>query len=198
MFMSTLSLIAPSLWFIHSIGLAQLQVAQEPTTQRSTVEKPSIEQKKTSAPKVREKKKSRTPASPPAEVNKAATLPIYTQTYTQVTNCQNADGAIADPVCVIMKLQHLYKTARSITAHFSQNYTYAVYKRTQKSSGRLFLKKPGLMRWDYRKPETKVFVSNGDDLWVYEPNKNQAHRKSLRESEIPIAISFLMGEGNLL
>ena len=54
------------------------------------------------------------------------------------------------------------------------------------------------MRWDYRKPETKVFVSNGDDLWVYEPNKNQAHRKSLRESEIPIAISFLMGEGNLL
>ena len=60
------------------------------------------------------------------------------------------------------------------------------------------LEKPGLMRWDYRKLETKVFVSNGDDLWVYEPNKNQAHRKSLRESEIPIAISFLMGEGNLL
>ena len=54
------------------------------------------------------------------------------------------------------------------------------------------------MRWDYQKPQSKVFVSNGDVLWVYEPEKGQAYKKSLQDSELPIAISFLMGKGNLL
>ena len=85
-----------------------------------------------------------------------------------------------------------------MTATFKQAYTYSVYQRTQVSSGKLFLKKPGRMRWDYQTPQNKVFVSNGDDLWVYEPEKNQAYKKSLKDSELPVAISFLMGKGNLL
>ena len=85
-----------------------------------------------------------------------------------------------------------------MTATFKQEYTYAVYQRTQLSTGQLFLKKPGRMRWDYKTPQSKVFVSNGDILWVYEPEKNQAYKKSLEDSELPIAISFLMGKGNLL
>lgn len=198
MFMSTLSLIAPSLWFISSLGLAQLQVAQEPVNQRNKIEQPAGKSVK-KAPRKKSEKKTRDKPTGNSEIPRTTkTTPPDSQDKVTTTNCENAEGKITDPICVVKRLQDLYQTAESITAHFTQEYTYAVYKRTQKSSGRLFLKKPGRMRWDYRKPETKVFVSNGDVLWVYEPNKNQAHRKSLRESEIPIAISFLMGEGNLL
>ena len=127
-----------------------------------------------------------------------ATAPKLTKVQTARPACENKLGQIKDATCVVKKLQAIYQKASSMTATFTQAYTYAVYQRTQISSGALFLKKPGRMRWDYKEPQSKVFVSNGDDLWVYEPEKNQAYKKSLHNAELPIAISFLMGKGNLL
>jgi outer membrane lipoprotein carrier protein len=138
--------------------------------------------------------------APPTKSVKVTTAPAVKVDVTQPSRplCEDALGGIKDATCVVKKLQSVYQAASSMTATFEQAYTYAVYQRTQVSKGTLFLKKPGRMRWDYKTPQAKVFVSNGDDLWVYEPEKNQAYKKSLQDSELPIAISFLMGKGNLL
>ena len=58
-------------------------------------------------------------------------------------------------------------------------------QKAQTSEGSLYLK-PGKMRWDYQRPSPKVFVSNSVSLWVYEPDKAQAHRRKL-SAELPVA-----------
>jgi outer membrane lipoprotein carrier protein len=192
MFLSSLSLISPSLWFISSLGLAQMNINAnpEPSPQKATVNT-AVKQKPVSKNKVKPRLK-RTLA---AKANLTAALKKPTA---KTPPCENAQGVIKDAICVVQKLQAIYQNASSMTATFKQAYTYSVYQRTQVSTGELFLKKPGRMRWDYKTPQNKVFVSNGDDLWVYEPEKNQAYKKSLKNSELPVAISFLMGKGNLL
>ena len=32
------------------------------------------------------------------------------------------------------------------------------------------------MRWEYAAPERKLFVSDGQTMWAYEPEANQAFR----------------------
>lgn len=193
MFLSSLSLIAPSLWFISSLGLAQVNTnakSESPAPQRTAV-KTSLKQNSSS-------KTKRTPALKRRRATKARVSASLKTSAEKKPSCENGQGTITDAICVVEKLQSIYKAASSMTANFKQAYTYSVYQRTQLSSGQLFLQKPGRMRWDYKTPQNKVFVSNGDDLWVYEPEKNQAYKKSLKASELPIAISFLMGKGNLL
>ncbi len=98
---------------------------------------------------------------------------------------------------VINGVHRFYKDARDLRANFVQTYTYTVYDRSQTSSGRVFFKKPGMMRWDYRKPVEKVFVADGEQLWVYEPEENQAFRRKLGTSQLPVALSFMTGTGDL-
>ncbi len=98
---------------------------------------------------------------------------------------------------VVDGIQGFYRDAVDLKASFKQSYTYTVYGRTQVSTGRVYFKKPGRMRWDYQAPSAKVFVSDGDLLWVYEPEENQAYRRPLKGAQIPVALSFMTGEGDL-
>ena len=65
-------------------------------------------------------------------------------------------------------------------------------------SGTLWLKKPGKMRWEYRSPRQKLFVSNGKDAWFYVPDDRQARKmsaKKLEDARSPLA--FLLGKTKL-
>jgi len=53
------------------------------------------------------------------------------------------------------------------------------------------------MRWDYEKPEKKLFVADGTTLWVYEPEDEQAYKQALSSSQLPAQVSFLFGRGKL-
>ena len=59
------------------------------------------------------------------------------------------------------------------------------------------LKKPGKMRWDYVKPEKKLMIADGQTLWVYEPEDEQAFKQDLRGSTLPAQVSFLVGQAKL-
>ena len=39
------------------------------------------------------------------------------------------------------------------------------------------------MRWDYREPEKKVFLSNKKEVLLYLPEENQLNRSSVKQSE---------------
>lgn len=110
-----------------------------------------------------------------------------------------AGAAHAAPTvdAVVAGIQAFYGDAADLKASFTQTYTYKVYNRKQVSTGKVFFKKPGKMRWDYQTPARKLFVSDGATLWVYEPDENQAFKRGLKSSQLPVALTFMTGEGKL-
>ncbi len=106
-------------------------------------------------------------------------------------------GAAPEVGQVVDGIQKFYADAQDLQANFTQRYTYLVYDRVQISSGVVYFKKPGMMRWDYQKPEPKVFVADGQTLWVYEPAENQAFKRKLDSSQLPVALTFMSGQGKL-
>ena len=65
-------------------------------------------------------------------------------------------------------------------------------------SGTLWLKKPGKMRWEYRSPKEKLFVSNGKDAWFYVPDDRQARKESAKKLEdLRSPLAFLLGKTKL-
>ena len=89
-----------------------------------------------------------------------------------------------------------YNHLRSLEAEFTEVYRGSGMDRTE--SGTLWLKKPGKMRWEYRSPKEKLFVSNGKDAWFYVPDDRQARKeaaKKLEDARSPLA--FLLGKTKL-
>ena len=89
-----------------------------------------------------------------------------------------------------------YNHLRSLEAEFTETYRGAGMDRTE--SGTLWLKKPGKMRWEYRSPKEKLFVSNGRDAWFYVPEDRQAHKESAKKLEdLRSPLAFLLGKTKL-
>ena len=101
------------------------------------------------------------------------------------------------PQAVLTELQTRYEKTNDLEANFLQEYIGKVMKRPQKGEGKVYFKKKGMMRWDYRIPNQKL-ISNGHTLWFYQPEENQVFvsevAKILKE-KAPLA--FLAGEGDL-
>ena len=98
---------------------------------------------------------------------------------------------------VVERVQKKYDGAADFRASFNQTLTNGTFKRRSSSTGEVLLKKPGRMRWNYKTPETKTYVSDGDVLWLYEPEDKQAFKQELKGSQLPAALAFLTGKGKL-
>jgi outer membrane lipoprotein carrier protein len=89
-----------------------------------------------------------------------------------------------------------YNHLRSLQAEFTEVYRGAGMERTE--SGTLWLKKPGKMRWEYRSPREKLFVSDGKSAWFYVPDDRQARKTDARKLEdIRSPLAFLLGKAKL-
>ena len=104
---------------------------------------------------------------------------------------------VPDLPTVLDRMQKRYDQAKDFHARFSQNYSRAVVGRATLSTGAITFKKPGRMRWDYDKPEPRMFLSNGQVLWLYESSEKQAFKQDLKTSQLPAALAFLMGKGKI-
>lgn len=98
---------------------------------------------------------------------------------------------------VVDRVQKRYDAAADFRANFSQTLSNAATGRKTASSGEVLLKKPGRMRWNYQKPEKKMYLADGQTLWLYEPEDNQVFKQDLRSSQLPAALAFLTGKGKL-
>jgi outer membrane lipoprotein carrier protein len=100
---------------------------------------------------------------------------------------------------VAEKLQAVYEGTRDFKAAFRQEYTSAALGRRKASSGFVYVKKPGMMRWDYKEPAPRHFVADGKALYIYDPELEQVMvDRSFSGSELSTAVTFLWGKGNLL
>jgi outer membrane lipoprotein carrier protein len=97
----------------------------------------------------------------------------------------------------INALQNKYNKLGAWAADFTQVYN-APGERARRESGKLLLKKPGKMRWDYTAPENKLFVSDGKWLYEYVAAEKLATRVAVKEADdLRSAFLFLLGRGNL-
>ena len=95
-------------------------------------------------------------------------------------------------------VQKKYDGIRDFSADFVHAYEGGALHKKITERGRLFIKKPGKMRWEYTAPEAKLFVSDGMKMYSYLPADNQVIVSSIpREDEATTPTLFLAGKGNL-
>src|SRR5207249_10997849 len=70
--------------------------------------------------------------------------------------------------------------------------------RKQQESGHLYLMHPRMMRWEYKNPEEKLFVSDGKTVYFYVPADRQVNKEAVRETlDDRIPLMFLLGKSDL-
>ncbi|MGH8636602.1 MAG: outer membrane lipoprotein chaperone LolA [Burkholderiales bacterium] len=109
-----------------------------------------------------------------------------------------SDQITAPAAEVAAALQRKYDTIRDFSAAFTQIYEGGVLRRKAVEAGTVYIKKPGKMRWDYTTPQKKLFVSDGETLYMYFPADKQVMKNPVPDQDqATSAVLFLMGKGNL-
>jgi outer membrane lipoprotein carrier protein len=107
----------------------------------------------------------------------------------------------ADLHSLTQAVDNHYNHLHTLQAEFGEIYTGSGMERTE--SGTLWLakggmKKPGKMRWEYRSPKAKLFVSDGTDAWFYVPSDKQVRKTEARKLEdVRSPLAFLLGKTKL-
>ena len=111
-----------------------------------------------------------------------------------------ADGRAADRTApeLAEALQRKYDAVKDFSADFVHTYQGGVLKKQLTERGRVLIKKPGKMRWDYTAPEKKQFVSDGTKVYFYIPADKQVIVNSVPpNAEATSPVLFLTGKGRL-
>ena len=101
-----------------------------------------------------------------------------------------------DVHAIAQAVDNRYNHLQTLQAEFTETYRGAGIERTE--SGSLWLKKPGKMRWEYRSPKEKLFLSDGKDAWFYLPGDRQVRRSSVKKlDDLRSPLGFLLGKTRL-
>lgn len=74
---------------------------------------------------------------------------------------------------VVKQLQVRYEKTKDLQADFSQKTRIEGFERPVMSSGKVYIKKPGRLRWDYLDPASEQIYVNHDDVKMYVPEHKQ-------------------------
>jgi outer membrane lipoprotein carrier protein len=74
---------------------------------------------------------------------------------------------------VVKQLQARYEKTKDLQADFTQKTTIEGFDRPITSSGKVYIKKPGRLRWNYLDPSVEDIYVNRDDVKVYVPEHKQ-------------------------
>lgn len=110
-----------------------------------------------------------------------------------------AAARAADPVKdLVKKVEARYQKTTDLTAEFAQTTSVRGFASAIKSAGRVYLKRPGKLRWDYLEPTLEqIFVEN-DKVQFYIPEHKQVLNGQLSKmanSQAPLQL--LQGIGRL-
>jgi outer membrane lipoprotein carrier protein len=104
-----------------------------------------------------------------------------------------------DPVKdLVRKVEARYQKITDLTAEFSQITTVRGFASALKSAGRVYLKRPGKLRWDYLEPTLEQIFVDNDKVQFYIPEHKQVLNGQLSKmanSQAPLQL--LQGIGRL-
>lgn len=97
---------------------------------------------------------------------------------------------------LVATLDGRYNSMHSWQADFVQIYSSGLGSRRE--SGRLYLQKPGRMRWDYQQPVAKVFIVNGKKIWQYTAGESEATLSQVKNAtDLRTPLRYLLGHTDL-
>ena len=97
----------------------------------------------------------------------------------------------------VTALQRKYSRMRDLQMSFVQSYGWPG-RQPRTESGQVFLRRPGLMRWEYREPAEKLFLSDGETIHFYLPDRKQVRKSRVgRSRDRRLPFLFLLGRGDL-
>ncbi len=112
-----------------------------------------------------------------------------------IVSAQTADRSAAE---IAAALQRQYDSIRDFSANFTHQHQSGVLRRKAVEQGSVLVKKPGRMRWEYKTPEKKLFVSDGKRIYFYDPSINQVTISDMPQGDqAASAALFLTGKGSL-
>lgn len=89
-----------------------------------------------------------------------------------------------------------YNRLKTFKTDFTETYQGPGISRTE--SGTLWLKKPGRMRWEYRQPREKLFLTDSHTAFFYVLGERQARKTPLRNlDDIRSPLRYLLGKTRL-
>ncbi len=98
---------------------------------------------------------------------------------------------------VLDNIQAFYESTQSIRAEFVQE---TIHPNGQKEvrTGRVWIKKPGLFRWEYLTPEKFIVISDGTNLYVYYPEEKRVFVYPTGKAiSSQLALGFMSGRGDI-
>ncbi len=104
---------------------------------------------------------------------------------------------------VSRKVQAHYDGVRDLTARFTQTSQVVSLRGGDAapatiSGGEVSFSKPGRMRWSYEEPEPSLVVTDGEELWLFDPAAKEAQRvRTGRGFLSGAALQFLLGHGDM-
>jgi outer membrane lipoprotein carrier protein len=99
---------------------------------------------------------------------------------------------------IVKKVEARYKRTTDLTADFAQTTTVKGFTKALESSGRLYLKRPGKLRWDYLAPTLEQIFVDNDRVQFYVPEHKQVLTgllSKMTDSQAPLQL--LQGVGRL-
>ena len=99
---------------------------------------------------------------------------------------EQVDGLIA-------RMQKHYNSAQTLSLQFEESYSILGHARPPEM-GTLTLRKQGKMRWDYTRPNGKLFISDGKNVFLYTAADNRVEKIPLKDTEdMRAPLAFLLG-----
>ena len=117
--------------------------------------------------------------------------PLFSQTTAQPagqatgqTAGQSVGGSAPSPWDALDQARRSLAEAGSEQADFVQTYLPAGFSSGEEESGRIALRLPDCLRWDYAEPFPKSFLLCGDQVWSWNPADQRGQTGALdRESQ---------------
>lgn len=99
---------------------------------------------------------------------------------------------------LVGRVDDRYAKTQDLQGSFTQETIIEGFESGFKSNGKFYLKKPGLLRWDYLEPSKEHIYVDGDAVMMYVPEHQQVVKGRLTQisaSKGPLAL--LLGVGRL-
>ena len=140
----------------------------------------------------------KTSVTPSATIDDLMRIPLLVQAVGLGLWLFDQSGALPPAPEVAAALQKKYDGIRDFTADFVQESEGGVLRKKQIESGMVRSRSPARCGGTTRRPEQKVFVSDGHRIYLHMPADNQVIISPVPEQDqATTAVLFLVGKGNL-
>jgi lipoprotein signal peptidase/chaperone LolA len=103
--------------------------------------------------------------------------------------------AMGEADLILSRVEDSYKDVQSFSADFVQSFSSRGISSTER--GRVLMKRPGFMKWEYVSPERKLFIADGEKTYFYLEEEKQLLVSDFVIEESNSPLLFFLGQGDI-